>query len=94
MKRIYYLLIFVCLSQSAFVQDMHWSQFNDNPIFQNPANSGKFQGDYRFHANYKDQWRSVTVPFTTLSLSADTRFEKKKEIGLGLLFVNDVNLHH
>jgi len=89
MNRIYYLLITCCLSLTASAQDMHWSQFNDNPIFQNPANSGRFQGDYRFHANYKDQWRSVTVPFTTLSLSADMRLEKKKEVGLGLIFLHD-----
>ncbi len=68
-------------------QDIHWSQFNDNPIFQNPAQSGFFDGDYRFIGNYRDQWRSVTVPFSTFSMSADTRFEK---IGTGILFFHDV----
>lgn len=71
-------------------QDIHWSQFNDNPIFQNPANSGRFNGNYRFYANYRDQWRSVTVPFQTLSISADTKFEKVKNLSLGVLFFHDV----
>jgi type IX secretion system PorP/SprF family membrane protein len=71
-------------------QDIHWSQFNDNPLFQNPANSGHFNGDYRFVGNYRDQWRSVTVPFSTLSFSADTRLRKNKNIGIGVLFFHDM----
>lgn len=73
----------------ANAQDIHWSQFNDNPIFQNPANSGRFKGDYRFHGNYRDQWRSVSVPFSTFSLSADTRFAFDPNFGLGILFFHD-----
>ena len=46
-------------------QDIHWSQFNDNQLYQNPAHTGHFDGDYRFIGNYRDQWRSVTVPFST-----------------------------
>ncbi len=70
-------------------QDIHWSQFNDIPIFQNPGNAGHFNGDYRFVANYRDQWRSVTVPFSTISFSADMSLPNKKNIGLGLLFFHD-----
>lgn len=73
-----------------FGQDIHWSQFNDNPIFQNPANSGRFNGTYRFYANYRDQWRSVTVPFSTFSVSADTKIEKVRGLGLGMLLFHDV----
>lgn len=83
-----YLLLLVCAFQ-AQAQDIHWSQFNDNPIFQNPGNSGRFNGDFRFHANYRDQWRSVTVPFSTLSLSADTKFGKNKQFGLGGMLFHD-----
>lgn len=70
-------------------QDIHWSQFNDNPIFQNPGNSGRFNGDYRFHGNYRDQWRSVSIPFSTFSFSADTRFSNHPKFGLGALFFHD-----
>jgi len=70
-----------------FSQDIHWSQFNDNQLFQNPANTGHFNGDYRFIANYRDQWRSVTVPFSTISGSVDARW---KSLGYGLLFFHDV----
>ncbi len=65
---------------------MHWSQFNDNQLFQNPAHAGHFDGDYRFIGNYRNQWSSVTVPFSTFSTSIDMR---KKNFGLGILFFHD-----
>jgi type IX secretion system PorP/SprF family membrane protein len=71
-------------------QDIHWSQFNQNPIFQNPANAGNFNGDFRFVGNFRDQWRSVSVPFNTISISADSRFAKSNHIGYGLLLFHDV----
>jgi type IX secretion system PorP/SprF family membrane protein len=70
-------------------QDIHWSQFNDNPVFQNPANSGRFKGDYRIHANYRDQWRSVTLPFSTFSFSGDMKLSKIPKLGIGALFFHD-----
>jgi len=67
-------------------QDIHWSQFNDNPIFQNPANTGEFNGDTRFIGNFKDQWRSVSVPFQTFSVSVD---RKTKHFNYGILMFHD-----
>ncbi|MES2799119.1 MAG: PorP/SprF family type IX secretion system membrane protein [Bacteroidota bacterium] len=82
------LLFFAQLSVG---QDIHWSQFNDNPLFQNPANAGHFNGDYRFVGNLRDQWRAVTKPFTTFSLSADSKWNKQPQLGYGLLFFHDVS---
>ena len=48
-----------------------------------------FDGDYRFHANYRDQWRSVTVPFQTLSVSAEAK-NVYKNLSVGLVLMNDV----
>jgi len=79
--------MFPFLSFQIKAQDIHWSQFNDNQLFQNPGNTGHFDGDYRFIANYRDQWRSVTVPFSTISGSVDAKW---KSIGYGLLFFHDV----
>jgi len=81
------LLLLACFSQA---QDIHWSQFNDNPIFQNPGNAGQFNGDVRFVGNYRDQWRSVTVPFQTLNLSVDTKPYNRRDIGFGLMVFHDV----
>lgn len=88
--KLHIFLFSTALFYSVNAQDIHWSQFNDNQIFQNPGNAGHFNGDYRIIANYRQQWKSVTVPFTTLSFSGDTRLEKNKNIGLGALFFNDV----
>ena len=92
MGKLRYLLGFVsllCLS-SASAQDIHWSQFNDNPLFQNPGNAGQFVGDIRFVGNYRDQWRSVTVPFNTTNITFDSKLYNKKELGYGIMLFHDV----
>ncbi|RFC53671.1 PorP/SprF family type IX secretion system membrane protein [Brumimicrobium aurantiacum] len=89
MRILIYILLFLIWNAEAFGQDVHWSQFDHNPVFQNPANVGRFDGDYRFHANYKDQWRNVTVPFQTLSISAEAK-QIYKGFNLGGYILNDV----
>ena len=84
-----YFIILSTLSLSA--QDIHWSQFNDNPLFQNPGNAGRFNGDIRFVGNFRDQWRSVTTPFQTLSMSVDGKPLWNRNIGIGGLFFHDVS---
>lgn len=79
----------VSVTYYSFGQDVHWSQFNDNQLYQNPGHAGHFNGDYRFIANYRNQWRSVTVPFSTFSLSSDTRIKALPKLGVGLSFFND-----
>ncbi len=71
---------------NAWTQDIHWSQYNDNQLFLNPANAGHFNGDLRVIGNYRDQWRSVTVPFSTFSFSVDKTIKK---MGVGLLAFRD-----
>lgn len=90
LKKILQLLFVSALCFVARSQDIHWSQFNDNPVFQNPGNVGHFNGDLRFVGNYRDQWRSVTVPFSTISFSVDGNLYNNKKVGYGLLFFHDV----
>jgi type IX secretion system PorP/SprF family membrane protein len=73
-----------------YAQDIHFSQFMHNPLYQNPGNTGAFQGDYRFNAAYRDQWRSVTVPFSTFMVSADQSGRFDENLGIGLFFMHDV----
>jgi len=84
----FYFVICLCWSNFFLAQDIHWSQFNANPIFLNPANAGDFNGDLRFVGNRRSQWRSVTEPFTTTSISADKSFGN--HFGAGVLFFDDV----
>lgn len=55
-------------------QDIHFSQFYNSPLNLNPANTGIFNGDERFMASYKDQARSIPVPWTTFSGQYDRKF--------------------
>jgi type IX secretion system PorP/SprF family membrane protein len=83
-------LIFIYFSPLVKGQDIHWSQFNDNQLFQNPGQAGHFKGDYRFIGNFRSQWKAVTVPFSTLSLSADSKLPSMPKLGYGILFFHDV----
>lgn len=93
MKNLPYIGNFILILFAVFTsqaQDIHWSQFNDNPVFQNPGNTGQFNGDIRYVGNFRDQWRSITVPFSTISGSVDAKISPNKNIGAGLLFFHDV----
>lgn len=85
MNRMLAILCFVWVSK-VVGQDIHWSQFNDNPIYQNPANTGEFNGDTRFIGNFRDQWRSVSVPYQTFNVCVD---RKAKYLNYGLLMFHD-----
>ncbi|WP_294674356.1 PorP/SprF family type IX secretion system membrane protein [uncultured Fluviicola sp.] len=90
-KRNYYLLIGLFVTACAFrslAQDIHFSHLNRQPIYQNPANTGLFAGDIRLTGNYKDQWRSVTVPFQTFAAAGDMKW-KQKGINFGALLFHD-----
>ncbi len=89
---IFGILVFAfCLSLNA--QDIHYSQFYLSPINLNPALSGVFNGDMRFAANYRSQWSSVPVPYTTTSGSFDGKIAPRKLgdniLGASLLFNYD-----
>lgn len=55
-------------------QDIHFSQFYNAPLNLNPALAGLSPGDQRFGANYRQQWASVPVPYTTFSGTFDQKF--------------------
>lgn len=62
----------ICLRVSG--QDLHYSQFYNSPMNLSPAQTGIFNGDKRFTLSFRDQWRFVPVPWTTLSLSYDFKY--------------------
>lgn len=73
-----------------FGQDIHWSHLNRQPLYQNPGNTGLFVGDIRITANYKDQWRQVSVPFSTFAIAGDAKWKAKDLSGGLLLFYDQV----
>lgn len=67
-------------------QDIHFSQFTDAPFNLNPGLTGSFDADIRAIANQRTQWRSVTVPYSTIAVHGDARSPVKKLPGLHLGF--------
>jgi type IX secretion system PorP/SprF family membrane protein len=77
----------------AMAQDMHFTQFNASPLTLNPAMSGFFSGSQRFALSNKNQWRSVTAPFRSVSASMDMpvikRYLKHDLFGAGIVVNRD-----
>lgn len=72
-------------------QDVHFSQFLYSPFTINPALTGNFDGRYRFGFNYKQQWRSISAPFRTTALWADSReIMNIKSTNAGIHFYYDM----
>lgn len=68
---------FLCFSVTTKAQDIHYSQFNAGIQNLSPAQTGLFDGDWRFNGNFRSQWASVPVPYKTCSIAADTRLKTK-----------------
>lgn len=84
--------ICVFLTQQIIAQDPHFSQIQYNPIYLNPANAGFAKKDNRFAGIYRDQWRTVPIPFSTTHASYDRKikqWESGWRLGGGLSFLYD-----
>jgi len=94
MKNLKLLILLFCTSIGVLKaqQDVHFSQFFSSPLTINPANAGIFNGDFRGILNYRNQWSSVTTPYTTMAASFDMPILKKMKggmFGIGLNFFKD-----
>lgn len=78
MYRILIILIsIIALSLPVRAQDGHLSMYDAAPLFLNPALTGVVDGDFRLHAQYRTQWKSVNYkPYTNYLLSFDIPFKK------------------
>jgi type IX secretion system PorP/SprF family membrane protein len=75
---------------NAFSQDIHFSQFDQAPLWNNPAETGNFNGSARFMASQRSQWRSVTANYQTFALSAEFKSIKQSPWSLSVLAGNDI----
>ncbi|MGZ8550752.1 MAG: PorP/SprF family type IX secretion system membrane protein, partial [Chitinophagaceae bacterium] len=81
----------VCVSNA---QDPNFSQFFASPLTMNPAMTGKFDGVYRFSANYRNQWPTISNAYTTMTASIDMGILKDRipdfdQFGVGLMAYSD-----
>lgn len=86
--------IILALALNSRAQDPHFSQFFASPLTLNPALTGKFDGDIRAAANYRNQWPAFNNLYTTFTGSVDFRILKNHipetdTWGLGILALSD-----
>ena len=82
--------------QQVMAQDLHFSQFFNNPLLTNPANTGFIpDADYRLGASYRNQFSNIMdVPYKTMSVFGDAQvFRNRIEtgwMGIGGVILSDV----
>jgi type IX secretion system PorP/SprF family membrane protein len=93
--------VFLFLFQAAGVfkldaQDLHFSQWFNEPLLTNPANTGFIpDADYRLGANYRNQWSTImSQPYKTMSIWGDAQVFRSRIqsgwMGLGGAILHDV----
>jgi type IX secretion system PorP/SprF family membrane protein len=86
---VYGIVMLAGLHHRAAGQDIHFSQFFHSPLNLNPALTGSMEAQYRLALNQRTQWRSVTVPYNTYSVSAEKAGVLHPNAGLGVVAFND-----
>lgn len=79
------ILVFIIGFANAKGQDIHFSQFYNSPQNLNPALTGLYHEDVRITANYRNQWFSVPVPFSTFSAGYDLKLLNDGRLGDNIL---------
>jgi len=85
-------LIFFAGSK-ALAQDALFTQWENMPIYLNPALTGNFDGLVRLRAQHRNQWRSLLKDdsYKTSAVSAEYKFSNAsaRKISVGALFIKD-----
>lgn len=96
MKKLIIFFLSLVFTASLHAQDLHFSQFFNNPLLTNPANTGFIpDADYRLGASYRNQYSNImSVPYKTMSIYGDAQvFRDRIEtgwLGLGGVILRDV----
>lgn len=92
--KVFVVICFILCWVNSKGQDPHFSQFYASPLNLNPSNTGLFAGDIRASAVYRNQWQSISNPFTTGTVAVDGRlfrnlFKEDHLLGLGMTGMYD-----
>lgn len=72
-------LLALSLPKTAQAQaDIHFSQFYETSVLRNPALTGVFSDDYKVGVYYRNQWSSITNPYNTVLVSAESHFQVRE----------------
>lgn len=91
---VFLLLLFLGnkFGKKLMAQDIHFSQFYMAPLAQNPALAGALY-DTEALLNYKNQWKTIGSPYSTMAASYDMKLNRKKYqkglLSAGINFFND-----
>ena len=93
-KYIAILLVALSATVKSYAQaDIHFSQFYETSVLRNPAMTGVFADDYKFGLYYRNQWSSITFPYETFLVSAETHVSVSHNsddfVSFGLLGMSD-----
>lgn len=87
-------LLVITIGFGAQAQDIHFSQWQNNPILTSPSYAGFFDGYLRLSGAYRSQWGSVTTPYQTIFVSGDfhlmQRNYNRDMMGIGISLFDDV----
>lgn len=84
-----YMVMMICIISGKDLKaqvEPHFSQYYVYPAWLNPGLTGAINGSYRITGVYRNQWASVSSPFSTPGLSAD--FTTGKNINIGVNVMN------
>src|ERR1700748_3535699 len=69
----------LCIPMRTYAQaDIHFSQFYETSILRNPALTGVFNDDYKLGVYYRNQWSSITNPYNTVLVSAESHVQVRE----------------
>jgi type IX secretion system PorP/SprF family membrane protein len=90
----------LCLCASVLylqAQDPHFSQFFMAPHLIDPATTAMGGGDWRFIANYRQQWGNAGTPFNTMTATMEYKILGREEdqnvLGIGATFMADESMN-
>ena len=95
-KTVIFIVALFLVTTKVRAQDLHFSQFFNNPLLTNPANTGFIpDADYRLGVSYRNQYSNImAVPYKTMSVFGDAQvFRNRIEtgwLGLGAVILRDV----
>lgn len=78
LRKFFIFLVAVFAFGLAQGQDLHYSQFYNAPSVLSPGLTGIFNGDKRATISFRDQGRSIPVPYLTFTLGYDQKIYPKK----------------
>ncbi len=89
MRLFVFTLCFCLVGVVSYGQDQHLTQYYTTPIYLNPAMTGMFNGGYRAHIHYRNQWKSVINNAYSNNVASFDMPVEKTRFSVGGLIMNN-----